>query len=83
MLIEVEEKVANLIKKLRIQAAERQIPFDAYLELVAEAGDATSKNGDFSVAEFEKLLDELADGLPHLPPLPLDFGRADIYSNHD
>ena len=28
-------------------------------------------------------VDELAAGLPDLPPLPADFSRADIYDDHD
>ncbi len=36
-----------------------------------------------SLEEFDRLLDELSEGLPPLPPLPADFSRADIYEDHD
>jgi hypothetical protein len=32
--------------------------------------------------EFERCLDELADGLAPLPTLPRDYSRADIYGEH-
>jgi hypothetical protein len=35
-----------------------------------------------TLAEFERLLNELAAG-PPLPVLPADFSRADIYDDHD
>ena len=36
-----------------------------------------------SVAQLERLLEELSAGLPNLPPLPHDFSRADLYDDHD
>jgi len=45
--------------------------------LLQNGSDLVVTNG-----EFEQLLDELASG-PALPPLPADFSRADIYSDHD
>jgi hypothetical protein len=33
--------------------------------------------------EFERLLDELSEGLPPEAVLPPDFSRADIYFDHD
>jgi hypothetical protein len=32
--------------------------------------------------DFERGLDELAEGLPPLPTLPADFSRAAIYGDH-
>jgi hypothetical protein len=36
-----------------------------------------------SLAEFEALLDELADSSSSAGSLPVDFSRADIYADHD
>jgi hypothetical protein len=36
-----------------------------------------------SIAALDRWLDELADGLPDLPPLPADFSRRDLYEDHD
>jgi predicted DNA-binding antitoxin AbrB/MazE fold protein len=33
------------------------------------------------LAEFERKLDELSEGLPPLSTLPPEFSRADIYDN--
>lgn len=35
-----------------------------------------------SEEEFERLLEELASG-PAIPPIPPDFSRKDIYTDHD
>jgi len=32
---------------------------------------------------LDEWLDELSAGLEHLPPLPEDFSRADLYDDHD
>lgn len=36
-----------------------------------------------TVEEMDGLLDQLSEGLDHLPTLPGDFSRADIYDDHD
>jgi hypothetical protein len=36
-----------------------------------------------SLAEFDGILDELAESFPPAPSLPVDFSRADIYAEHD
>lgn len=36
-----------------------------------------------SPQEVDRWLDELSAGLEHLPPLPDDFSRADLYDDHD
>ena len=40
-------------------------------------------NGTNGVDDPDHWLDELAEGLPHLPPLPRDFSSKDIYTDHD
>ena len=36
-----------------------------------------------TVEEIDAWLNELSEGLPELPILPLDFSRDDIYADHD
>ena len=61
MTIEIEEKVADLLTKLRAQAVARRMSLDVYLEQFVEpAQPATS--GNASVEEFDRVLDELAAG---------------------
>jgi hypothetical protein len=82
MTIEMEENVIDVLAKLRAQAAARRMPLDAYLQQFVEP-EEPGMNGHVSLAEFDKVLDEL-DALP--PPgscLPNDFSRADIYAEHD
>jgi len=40
-------------------------------------------DGTDMALDANQWLDELAEGLPDLPPLPLDFSTYDIYADHD
>jgi hypothetical protein len=60
---------------------------ELYARAILEA-DAQSPNNPLAPAriepqEFKRLLAALSAGLPPLPPLPADFGRADLYDDHD
>jgi hypothetical protein len=48
---------------------------------VEPPAQASVAQGEMSLEEFERGLDELA--LDNVPPLPPDFSRADIYLDHD
>src|SRR2546428_8374600 len=43
------------------------------------AGSRLAPGQPTSLEEFERDMDALAEGLDHLPALPRDFSRADIY----
>lgn len=47
-----------------------------------ESGGSGPRPGRLPTAEFKRLLHELTEG-PAVPPLPADFSRADLYSDHD
>ena len=82
MQTEIENKIIEVLTKLRAQAAARRMSLDAYLEQFVEPNEPGT-NGHVSLAEYDKALEEL-DALP--PPcssLPADFSRADIYAEHD
>ena len=82
MTIEIEENIADLLTKLGAQALARRMSFHAYLgQFVEPAQRAT--NGNASIEEFDRVLDELAAGPPGAPSLPADFSRADIYVDHN
>jgi hypothetical protein len=77
-------------RRLRERAAETGQTLEAYLQqLIEREADRPSEAGTLdqqsplSDEEFDRLLDELSEGLPPLPPLPADFSRADIYADHD
>jgi hypothetical protein len=40
-------------------------------------------NGPTRIDDADAWLDELADGVADLPPLPRDFSTKDIYADHD
>ncbi len=71
---------------LREHAARNGRTLEALLEEMADREarsiDAAPDTGPQDPDDFERGLDELAEGLPALPRLPADFSRADIYGEH-
>jgi hypothetical protein len=80
MKIEVEERVFEVLEKLRNQATARRLSLGVYLEQFVEP--ITTPPGD-SLDEFDRILDELATLGPVPGSLPADFSRSDIYADHD
>jgi hypothetical protein len=83
MTIEVDDRTAKLISELRRQAEAKGMSLDAYLERMLKADDLTGNPDAITAQQFDQLLDELSGDLPPLDPLPDDFSRADIYTDHD
>ncbi len=83
MIVEVEERTAEVLSTLRAQADARKMSLDEHLRLFAEAGDVSATNSHLSGEEFDQLLDQISEGLPSLHSLPADFSRKDIYAEHD
>lgn len=82
MKIELEDKIVDVLAKLRAQAASQQLSFEAYLEQFVEA-DSAAANGLLSTDDFDAVLDEIAAAPISAPSLPADFSRADVYASHD
>ena len=82
MQIEMETKIVELLAKLRAQAAARRMPLDVYLGQFVEPDPATA-GAAVSLAEFDRVLEELAALPAGMGSLPADFSRADIYADHD
>src|SRR2546430_12185304 len=80
MSIDLEEQTQRVLETLRDQARARNMDLAQYLQLFADAGQVAAADVELSEQEFEALLDQIADGLPLLAPLPRDFSRADIYA---
>jgi len=78
--IEVSPEIAETLKA---KAMARQLPIDNYLRTLLENDMTNGSPLQSSLEEFEHNLDELAKGTEHLPILPSDFSRADIYADHD
>jgi len=83
MQIDVEEKIADLLTRLRAQAAASHMSFDSFLEQFVVDVAPTSLNGVISIEEFDRILDDLAASPPGGASLPADFSRVNIYSDHD
>lgn len=73
--IQLDAKTAQALAE---QAAAIGITVQDYLKKHFGGG-----NGSCVVGDPDRWLDELADGLPDLPPLPRDFSAKDIYADHD
>jgi hypothetical protein len=75
---------------LRQKAAQQGLALEIYLGQLAER-DAQAVNGQTEEAsggqvlpaDFDRLLDELSEGLPPFPTLPTDWSRAHLYADHD
>ena len=77
-------------QKLREKASVRGKSLEFYLQELVQRDalgmnqTASSPAGEeLSLAEFDRLLDELSETPAALPSLPVDFSRKDIYADHD
>jgi hypothetical protein len=76
---------ADTEQALRAKARRTGQTLELYLQRLAEE-DALARSDAApppDQAEFERRLEELAEGLPPLPGLPADFSRAAIYAERD
>lgn len=78
--LEVTSDIAHI---LQANALARKLSLEEYLRSLAVTDSLINPPSNFSLEEFEKDMDALADGLESLPVLPDDFSRADIYADHD
>ena len=83
MVVDLDEKVVTALRILEEQATSRKMPLENYLDLIVGAGPIGPGPDELTMEEFDAILDELADSTASHPPLPADFSRADIYSDHD
>ena len=68
---------------LAAQAQAQGLSIDAYLQTLLGMPRQHQTLATLSDEEFEALMEEFAQGTAHLPALPADFSRKDIYFNHD
>lgn len=77
------EVTTDVVALLNAAAAARQLSLNDYLRALVEEDPAIASLSTTTLEEFDRDMDALSDGLEHLPPLPRDFSRADIYDDHD
>lgn len=83
MQIEMDERMVGVLERLRAQATAQLMPLDAYLERFVQTDEQATAVDAVSLAEFDRILDELAAGPIGAATLPAEFSRADIYADHD
>lgn len=83
MQVELEDTIADILKRLQSQAAARHLPFDVYLRQFVEPDANGYVEETLTLDEFDQALDELAARPPGVTSLPAEFSRADIYADHD
>ena len=73
----------DLADKLTTLAKARGVSVDDLLKEIIETLEPRS-NGEFSLAEFDRDMDLLTQGMEHLPAnYQGSYSREDIYSDHD
>jgi hypothetical protein len=72
----LEDVTAETAEMLHAHAKAQGLSVDAYLRVLLGL-----ENGQNALAEMSQ--EEFAKGTEHVPPLPPDFSRDDIYSDHD
>jgi hypothetical protein len=77
-------------RRLRKKAAQSGLALEAYLQQVIERAAQstdldTQKDSRHQIPqdEWERLLDELSEGLPPFLSLPADWSRTNLYEDHD
>lgn len=83
MSLKLEEQAQDVLRTLEAQATARNMALADYLRLFAQAGEVAGSSMELTTEEFDVLLQQASEGGPVLPPLPVDFSRADIYAGHD
>jgi hypothetical protein len=81
--ITVDDPTLIVLKNLQEQARQRGLTLAAYLEGLARLDFAPSALPRLTAEQFEAVLDQLAAMNHTAPSLPVDFSRADLYSDHD
>lgn len=78
--IQIEQELANASFA---EAEAKGLSVDDYLRTLIASGNGQPQSESMSLAEIDQILDELSEGTEHIPPLPLNFSREDIYFDHD
>jgi hypothetical protein len=79
----LEQLRPETIDRLAQQAQAEGLSLDVYLNVLLGVLDEETALAQMSEAEFVAFIDDFSTGSEHFPPLPPDFSRADIYTNHD
>ncbi|MGE0132729.1 MAG: hypothetical protein AB7U82_32020 [Blastocatellales bacterium] len=78
--IQIQQDLADAIFA---EAEAKGLSVDDYLRSLIAGSNGQPEAGQMSLAEIDKVLDELSAGTDNVPALPLTFSREDIYFDHD
>ncbi len=79
----LEDVTPETAETLHTHAKAQGLSVDAYLRALLGLGSDENALADMSEKEFDALMEDFAKGTENVPPLPPDFSRDDIYSDHD
>jgi hypothetical protein len=79
----LEDVTPETAETLHAHAKAQGLSVDAYLRALLGLASGENALADLSEEEFDALMEEFAKGTENVPPLPPDFSRDDIYSDHD
>jgi hypothetical protein len=79
----LEQLRPETIDRLAKKAQAEELSLDAYLNVLLGLLTEGTTLAEMSEAEFEAFTEDFSKGSEHFPPLPPDFSRADIYTDHD
>ena len=79
---QLEQLKPETIDRLAKKAQAEGLFLDAYLNVLVGLNEGVALV-EMSEVEFEAFIEDFSEGSEHFPPLPPDFSRADIYTDHD
>ena len=79
----LEQLRPETIDRLAKKAQAEGLYLDAYLSMLLGLLNEGTALAEMTEAEFEAFLEYFSKGAERFPPLPPDFSRADIYTDHD
>jgi hypothetical protein len=78
-----EQLTSETIDRLAKKAQAEGLSLDAYLNVLLGLLNEGTALAEMSEAEFDAFIEDFSKGSEHLPPLPPDFSRVDVYTDHD
>jgi hypothetical protein len=79
----LEQLRPETIDRLAKKAQAEGLSLDAYLNVLLGLLNEGTALAEMSEAAFEAFIEDFSKGSEHFPPLPPDFSRVDIYTDHD
>ena len=79
----LEQLRPETIDRLAKKAQAEGLSLDAYLNVLLGLLNEGTALAEMSEAEFDAFIEDFSKGSEHLPPLPPDFSRVDVYTDHD